>query len=165
MAIETQFGQFNLIANLLTIVGMIGMGFVLWQLLRMNRRLEMVLAPRTGIEGYLQMCGQVIEADPDGTCVVNDDGEIVLVNGRMEHLTGYHRSELVGKQVEVLVPESVRAAHAGFREMFVASPSMRPMRGLKLRHKHGRELDVAIRLNRYLDSSGGYTIAKVRVPE
>lgn len=159
------FDTLNLLANLLTVGGMIAVGFVLWQLLRLNKRLELVLAPKVGIEGYLNMCGQVIEADPDGTCVVSDDGEIVMVNKQMENITGYHRSELVGEQVEMLVPEGMREGHSDYRMQFISRPSMRPMRGLKLLHKHGTEIDVAIRLNRYLDSTGAYTIAKVRVPE
>lgn len=162
---DGQLDLLNLVANVVNIGGIVGIVFMLYQLYRLNKRLEMVLAPKTGIEGYLSMCGQVIEADPDGTCVVDDDGEIVMVNARMEHLTGYHRSELVGSSVEMLVPEGFRSEHAANRERFISSPSMRPMRGLKLLHKHGREVDVAIRLNRYLDATGGFTIAKVRVPE
>lgn len=158
------YGPLNLIANLMTVAGVGVAVYVIFQIRNINTRLESVLAPKTGIEGFLNMCAQVVECDPDGTCVVGDDGEIVLVNKRMEEISGYHRSELVGQRVEILVPDSFKGIHPGHREGFVTGPSSRPMRGLKLRHKRGQELSVGINLNHYMDSSGGYTIAKVRTP-
>lgn len=159
------FALFNVVANSIMILGggVIIYGIVLIR--RMVERLEQVIAPKTGIEGFLNMCAQVVESDPDGTCVVDDGGEIVLVNKTMEEISGYHRSELVGQQVEILVPSAFKGVHPGHREGFVTGPSSRPMRGLKLKHKRGRELSVGINLNHYTDSSGGFTIAKVRVSD
>lgn len=158
--------KFNAITNVVTLVGGAGAGglitYILVQVWRINERLESVLAPKTGIEGLLLMCAQVVESDPDGTCVVADSGEIVLVNRRMEELSGYHRSELVGQPVEILVPDEFKGVHPAHREGFITGPSSRPMRGLKLRHKRGHELTVGINLNHYMDISGGFTIAKVR---
>lgn len=160
---------FNVTANLATILGGAFLsGIVIFLLLKVRRiaeRLESVLAPKTGIEGFLNMCAQAVECDPDGTCIVDDGGEIVLVNKRMEEISGYHRSELVGKSMEILVPDSAKSEHPHHREGFVVGPMSRPMRGLKLRHKRGWELTVGINLNHYVDASGGFTIAKVRVPE
>lgn len=158
-------GQINLFANVLMLAGC-GIGlYVIFQQRRMLKRLETVIAPRVGIEAYLTMCAQVVESDPDGTCVVKDDGEIVMVNESMENISGYHRSELIGAGVEMLVPDAMRQGHAQHRESFTMRPSSRPMRGLLLRHKRGVELSVDIRLNRYTDAAGGFTIAKVRVPQ
>jgi PAS domain S-box-containing protein len=156
---------FNVIANSLTVLGAIAALYILLQVRHVVDLLRQVIAPKVGIEGFLNMCAQVVEADPDGTCVVNDGGEIVLVNKSMEDISGYHRSELVGQPIEVLVPASVRESHPSHREGFVMGPSSRPMRGLKLRHRRGTEIAVGINLNHYRDSSGGYTIAKVRVPD
>lgn len=153
---------FNVIANTATIAGVGVALFVLVKVWRINERLESVLAPKTGIEGFLNMCAQVVECDPDGTCVVDDNGEIVLVNERMEEISGYHRTELVGQQVEILVPDSAKGQHPHHREGFIVGPMSRPMRGLKLRHKRGWELTVGINLNHYVDAGGGFTIAKVR---
>lgn len=153
---------FNVIANTATVFGIVVAIYVLIQVRRISGRLESVLAPKTGIEGFLNMCAQVVECDPDGTCIVDDNGEIVLVNKRMEEISGYHRSELLGQRVEILVPEAFRTVHPAHREGFITGPSSRPMRGLKLRHKRGHELAVGINLNHYMDTSGGFTIAKVR---
>lgn len=163
---------FNVVANSVMILGGMVIIYGIYKIRQliignreMSERLEQFLAPKVGIEGFLNMCAQVVESDPDGTCVVADDGHIVLVNKRMEEISGFHRSELVGQTVEILVPEDFKSIHPGHREGFVTGPSSRPMRGLKLRHKRGRELVVGINLNHYTDAGGGFTIAKVRVSE
>ena len=55
----------------------------------------------------------LLEAAPDGMVVVNQDGEIVLLNIRAEEQFGYSRDELVGQQVENIIPE-------GFAERLLA---------------------------------------------
>ena len=162
---DLHYDSLNLIANVVSIGGVLGIAFLLWQSMRTNKRLESVIAPKSGIEGHLAMCAQVVECDPDGTCVVDDSGHIVLINKRMEEITGYHRSELYGQGVEILVPDAFKSVHPSHREGFVTGPSSRPMRGLKLRHKRGRELSVGINLNHYVDAGGGFTIAKVRLSD
>lgn len=156
---------FNVIANLATVFGAAVAIYVLINVRRIVGRLESVLAPKSGIENHLSMCERAVECDPDGTCIVNDDGEIVLVNKSMEDISGWHRSELVGKKIEILVPDAAKHEHPRHREGFVTEPSSRPMRGVVLRHKRGREIAVGINLNHYRDTSGGYTIAKVRLPD
>jgi PAS domain S-box-containing protein len=156
---------FNVIANTATVFGIVVAIYVLIQVRRISQRLELVIAPKVGIEGFLNMCAQVIENDPDGTCVALDNGEIVLVNKRMEQLSGYHRSELLGQQVEILVPEMYRGVHPSHRDQYLVTTENRPMRGLSLRHKRGKNISVGIELGHFFDASGGYTIAKVRTPK
>jgi PAS domain S-box-containing protein len=45
------------------------------------------------------------EASPSGIVLVNDHGNIVLVNAHIEHLFGYTRDEVIGKPINVLLPE------------------------------------------------------------
>lgn len=160
---------FNVAANIATFVGgALGGAVVIYMLFQVRRLVKLVadvLAPKAGIENHLTMCAQVVECDPDGTCIVNDEGMIVLVNKSMEDISGYHRSQLVGQSVEILVPDAVKGMHPQHREGFITGPTSRPMRGLKLKHKRGTEIAVGINLNHYRDSSGGYTIAKVRIPD
>lgn len=165
MVPDQSINYLNLIANFLTIGGCFIAIYVVTQVRSIAQRLEAAIAPKTGIEGFLSMCALVVESDPDGTCVVSDSGEIVLVNKRLEDISGYHRSELIGQPVEMLVPTSATESHKQHRENFVTRPSARPMRGLTMRHKRGKEIAVGINLNRYTDRTGGYTIAKVRVPD
>jgi PAS domain S-box-containing protein len=47
----------------------------------------------------------LLEAAPDAMVVVNQDGEIVLLNVQAEKRFGYTREELVGQQVTSIIPE------------------------------------------------------------
>jgi PAS domain S-box-containing protein len=55
----------------------------------------------------------LLEAAPDAMIVVNQQGEIVLLNVQAEKQFRYHRDELVGQQVKNIIPE-------GFAERLVA---------------------------------------------
>ncbi|MBI2894030.1 MAG: PAS domain-containing sensor histidine kinase [Deltaproteobacteria bacterium] len=77
----------------------------------------------------------LLELAPDAMLVVDGAGTILHASARAESLFGYGKGELVGRVVEDLVPESLRAAHARSRREYAQAPHARPMGapGLDLR--------------------------------
>ncbi len=95
-----------------------------------------------------------LDISPDALVIVNQAGTIVMVNGQTEAIFGYARSELLGQQLELLLPQRFRKIHTTHREHYFAAPHTRPMGvGLQLfgRRKDGTEVPVDISLSAIRD--------------
>ncbi|MGO9127612.1 MAG: PAS domain S-box protein [Terriglobales bacterium] len=103
----------------------------------------------------------LLDAAPDAIVVVNQEGKIVLANAQVERVFGYGREELLGRVVEMLVPQPFQAGHPAHRQKFFADRrSQRMGAGLQLYglHKDGREIPVEISLNS-LETEDGVLIS------
>jgi PAS domain S-box-containing protein len=106
----------------------------------------------------------VVEGSLTGQLMVDAGGRILLVNGEVERLFGYRRDELVGRMVEVLVPERFRVSHPGHRHDFLGAPAPRAMgmgRDLYGLRKDRSEFPVEIGLNPIHTPEGTVVIATV----
>jgi len=106
----------------------------------------------------------LLEAVPNGILAVDENGKIVLCNSEAERMFGYAQGELVGKEVEILVPPEVRAGHPGLRQEFHNNPVKRQMgagRDLTGVRKDGTEFPVEIGLNPLKSETGLFVIASI----
>ena len=107
----------------------------------------------------------LLEAAPDAMVVVNQDGEIVLLNVQAEQQFGYHRNELVGQQVKNIIPQ-------GFAERLVADAlrsgadalAQQIGTGIELagRRKDGSEFPIEIMLSPLQSTEGMLVTAAIR---
>jgi PAS domain S-box-containing protein len=107
----------------------------------------------------------LMEAAPDAMVVVNQTGEIVLLNVRAEEQFGYRRDELLGKPIEILIPPRFRGHHPGQRNSFLAHPQVRAMgQGLELfgLRKDGSEFPAEIMLSPLENAEGTLVTAAIR---
>jgi PAS domain S-box-containing protein len=115
------------------------------------------------IEEYLVRA--LLEQVPDGLVVTDEDGRIRLVNHGFEEMFGYDRAEVLGRHVEMLVPQELRTRHRAHRLRYRAAPHRRPMgRGLELegRRRDGSTFPVEISLSPLERDGGSLTIATIR---
>ncbi|MEU1570040.1 PAS domain S-box protein [Streptomyces collinus] len=107
----------------------------------------------------------LLEAAPDAMVIVDDKGTIKLVNAQTEALFGYRRDELLGRPVELLVPQRFQSQHTRHRDGYAGARQVRPMgAGLELHglRKDGSEFPVEISLSPLETADGLLVSAAVR---
>lgn len=107
----------------------------------------------------------LLESAPDAMIIVNGEGRIDLVNAQAEKVFGYSRGEMIGKPIEILVPERAQSQHVDHRVAYAHAPKTRPMgAGLALhgRRKDGTEFPVEISLSPIETEEGALIAGAVR---
>jgi PAS domain S-box-containing protein len=103
-----------------------------------------------------------LEAAPAGMLIIDSEGRIVLANARIESLFGYDRSELIGRPLEMLAPERMRAQHPFLRPGAAGAP---PSSGAGLDvyglRKDGGEIPIEVGLNPLRTDQGLFVLGSV----
>lgn len=105
-----------------------------------------------------------VEAAPTAMLIVDSQGRIVLLNKETERQFAYHRDELLGQFVELLVPERFRDQHVLQRADFNACPSARRMgigRDLLGRRHDGSEFPAEIGLTPLETENGLFVVIAI----
>lgn len=109
--------------------------------------------------------GNLLESTPDAIVMVNITGRVVMVNSQAERMFGRLRRELIGKPVEILLPDRFRSPHHGHRGAFFAHPRTRAMgAGLELYglRQNGEEFPVEISLSPIETEEGTMVMSAIR---
>jgi PAS domain S-box-containing protein len=104
----------------------------------------------------------LFENATEGIILTDQKGRIVLVNPAAERIFGFVHSELLGKTIEVLIPENVRPRHENVRNNFYKDPQNRVMghgRDLFARRKDGSDFPVEVSLSHYRRDDEIFVIA------
>ena len=126
-----------------------------------NERLVAEIAIRKVAEEQVR---QIISAAPVGMVMANQSGMILMANRELARMFGYQGGELVGKSLEILVPQKFRGSHPGHRASYHAAPEARRMgdgRELYGLRKDGTEVPVDIGLVPLKTSQGSCVLATI----
>ncbi len=107
----------------------------------------------------------LLESAPDAIVIVDSEGRIVMVNQQTERIFGWRAGELVGMDVDTLIPREMRGNHLRQRVGYGASPHTREMgAGLQLRgeRKDGTVFPAEISLSPIRTVDGMLVISTVR---
>lgn len=137
-------------------------------LARGNQELRDEINTRRDLEDQARQSEQrfrdLIESAPDAMLVADDRGTIVYANERVTDLFGYQVDELMGREIEILIPSRF-ARHAQLRNDYLARPkigSTSLVGSLTGRRKDGVEVPVDITLSTLNMRGGKAVLAAVR---
>ncbi|WP_295116981.1 PAS domain-containing sensor histidine kinase [uncultured Chitinophaga sp.] len=100
----------------------------------------------------------------EGIILTNSKGRIVLANPEVEKLFGYASEELLGKDIETLIPKRYYKSHVTQRSEYMHKPVSRPMgHGVNLfgLRKDGSEFPVEVSLSHFRQASEDFVLAFV----
>ena len=107
----------------------------------------------------------ILESAPDAMIIIDHYGKIAIVNGQAEEMFGYSREDMMGQEVELLLPESLHDRHLSHRARYAGDPHLRPMGvGMELhaRRKDGSVFPVEISLSPVTSASGSFVSSVIR---
>ncbi|WP_127470036.1 ATP-binding protein [Thiomicrorhabdus aquaedulcis] len=130
-----------------------------------------------GLQGYVtsvheqklaeQRANDLIENSPDAMVVSNELGEIILVNQALEETFEYTRAELIGRSIDLFVPNSKRDAHVRYRQQYLSMQDVKRYQMGQERElfgvtKSGRLIPVAVDLSRMQTPDGVLILSIIR---
>ncbi len=106
----------------------------------------------------------MVEASPNALILVNNLGNIAYLNSFAEKLFQYTKNELIGKNLEILIPSKFKNSHPNLIQSYLSNPISRQMgenRELFAVKKNGTEFPVEIGLNPIVTVDGTMVLAAI----
>jgi protein-histidine pros-kinase len=126
---------------------------------RANEQLTQEIAERVRAEAKFR---DLMESAPDAMIIVNEWGEIELVNTQSELIFGYKREELLGQAGEILLPERFRRIYGSNAGFFKQPESVSASLELYARRKDGTEFPVEVSLSPIKTEEGVFVLGAIR---
>lgn len=108
----------------------------------------------------------VLRTMSDAVVLIDDKGDILLVNDAADDLFGYQEDELLGRNVNLLVPESHRSGHGGYLGHDLEDIKQRVLVGRRIevvgKRKDGLLVPLELSVNELLDDDGSTYIGVMR---
>jgi protein-histidine pros-kinase len=107
----------------------------------------------------------LLDAAPDAMIIVDRQGKMAIINAQTEEIFGYQREELLGKEIEMLMPDRFRGRHEQHRARYTRSPRLREMgAGMELMglRRDGTEFPVEISLSPIHAATGHFVCSVIR---
>ncbi|XZE19604.1 ATP-binding protein [Pirellulaceae bacterium SH449] len=104
-------------------------------------------------------------ASPDAIVICDEGGRIVLANDQLCRMFDYSEQMLIGKSIEVLIPDRSRDCHIEHRIAYATDPQLRLMgncREVVGLRKDGREICLEIRLRPFKSAQRSLIVAAIR---
>lgn len=107
----------------------------------------------------------VLDSAPDAMIISDQQGRISLVNDQAVRLFGHASTDMVGRPLEMLMPERFRRRHVGHAERYLRAPRNRQMgtgQFLHGLHASGREFPIEVNLSPIHTPDGTLVVSSVR---
>src|SRR3954447_9769530 len=103
----------------------------------------------------------LIDAAPDAILVIDSDGRILKANDEAERMFRYSRDDLLGHDVEMIVPDRFGAAHHTKQALYGEAPATRTIAGeLAGKRADGSDFPVEIRISP-LETQGTHSVVAI----
>ena len=107
----------------------------------------------------------IFDASPDAMLISDADGIITMSNNQVESLLGYKHGDIIGKSIDILVPEAYRQSHLKLRLSYLSKSDNKKMaigRTIYAHRKDGSECEVEITLSVISVDSRQYIASALR---
>ncbi|HEX6908890.1 MAG TPA: PAS domain S-box protein [Longimicrobium sp.] len=121
----------------------------------LERQLDEARAANAALAENAQRYRALVEADPDGVVIMDEQSNILAVNPAMTRMFGYRAEQMVGKPLTVLMPHRLREAHLrGSRRYLLTGERSIPWQGVQVPalRRDGTEFPVEINFGEYMSS-------------